>query len=46
MASLVFPVGKLPAREKVFKVRLVGTLPGSGFRRILSTETLEVKIKE
>jgi hypothetical protein len=45
-ASLVFPIAKLPAGEKVVKVRLVGTLPGSEFRRILSTETLEVKIKE
>jgi hypothetical protein len=45
-ASLVFPIGKLPAGDKVVKVRLVGTLPGSEFRRILSTETLEVKIKE
>jgi hypothetical protein len=45
-AFLVFPVRKLPARDKVFKVRLVGTLPGSGLQRILSTETLEVKINE
>jgi hypothetical protein len=37
---------QLPAGARVVKVRLVGTLPGSAFRRILSTETLEVRIKE
>ena len=44
--TLVFPTDHLGGDVKVVKVRLVGTLPGSGFDRILSTETIEVKIKE
>jgi len=44
--TLVFPIRELPGAAKVVKVRMVGTLPGSGYQRILSTETIEVKIKE
>jgi hypothetical protein len=44
-ATLVFPVRDLPRDAKVIKVRLVGTLPGSGYQRILSTETIEVEVK-
>jgi hypothetical protein len=44
--DLVFPIQDLPAGAKAFKVRLVGTLPGSGYDRILSTETLEVEVKK
>jgi len=46
MGKLVFPVRVVPGNPKEVKVRLVGTLPGSGLRRILSTETITVKIKE
>lgn len=42
---LVFPMRGLPADGKAFKVRLVGTLPRSGYDRILSSETLEVQVK-
>lgn len=44
--TLVFPIRGLPGGEKVVKVRLVGTLPGGEYERILSTETLEVRIKD
>jgi hypothetical protein len=44
--DLVFPIRDLPANVKTFKVRLVGTLPGSGHERILSSETIEVTVKE
>ena len=44
--TLVFPLRVVPGDPKGVKVRLVGTLPGSAFQRILSTETIEVKIKE
>src|SRR5262245_46502362 len=43
--TLVFPIHDLPAEVKSLKVRLVGTLPGSEYRRILSSETLEIKVK-
>jgi hypothetical protein len=36
----------LPTGVHSFKVRLVGTLPGSGYDRILSTETLAVEVNE
>ena len=42
--TLVFPVSGLPKDLKMVRVRLVGTLPGSTFTRILSTETFDVKI--
>jgi hypothetical protein len=45
-ATLVFPVREVPGDPRVVKVRLVGTLPGSGYRRILSTETIEVTINK
>jgi len=41
--SLVFPIHDLPTDSKLFKVRLVGALPGSDYRRILSSETIEVR---
>ncbi|MEI8381197.1 MAG: hypothetical protein WCJ09_13800 [Planctomycetota bacterium] len=44
-ATIGFPIQDFPADAKVVKVRVVGTLPGSGYQRVLSTETLEVKIK-
>jgi hypothetical protein len=44
--TLLFPVGGLPADVRALKVRLVGTLPGSGYERILSSETLAVEVKE
>src|SRR5262249_5568859 len=44
--KLVFPVDKLPADLKVVKVRLVGTLPNSTYKRILSSETIEVEIRK
>jgi hypothetical protein len=43
--ALVFPVRGLPGGVKAVKVRLVGTLPGSGWDRILSTETIQLNIK-
>ena len=42
--ELRFPVGGLPGDVKTFKVRLVGTLPGGEYQRILSSETVEVKV--
>ena len=44
--TLLFPVGGLSADVRALKVRLVGTLPGSGYERILSSETLAVEVKE
>ena len=35
----------LPAGVKAVKVRLVGTLPGSDYRRILSSDTLGIEVK-
>jgi hypothetical protein len=43
-ATIRCPIQDFPANV-VVKVRVVGTLPGSGYQRILSSETLEVKIK-
>jgi hypothetical protein len=43
--TLVFPISNaVPSDLDVIKVRLVGSLPGSGYKRILSSDTLEVKI--
>jgi hypothetical protein len=39
------PIEDLPRDAKAFKVRLVGTLPGSGYERVLSSETVEVRVK-
>jgi hypothetical protein len=44
--DVVFPIDDLPVEAKAFKVRLVGTLLGSGYDRILSTETMEVEVKK
>ena len=44
--SLVFPISGLPDDARSLKVRLVGTLPGSGHNRILSSETLTVEVKD
>jgi hypothetical protein len=45
-ATLVFPIRDLPGDLKVARVRLVGTLPGSTYRRILSSETIEIKLRD
>jgi hypothetical protein len=42
--ALVFPIQGLADDVNVVKVRLVGTLPGSDYRRLLSSETLQVQI--
>jgi hypothetical protein len=44
--TLVFPVGDLSSEVTTLKVRLVGTLPGSDYPHILSTETIEVHVEE
>ena len=44
--TLVFPIRGLPGDVRTLKVRLVGTLPGSSYERILSSETLEVEVKD
>ena len=44
--TLVFPIRGLPKDFRALKVRLVGTLPGSNYQRILSSETLEVEVKD
>lgn len=44
-ATIGCPIQDFPADVEVVKVRAVGTLPGSSYPRILSTETLEIKIK-
>ena len=45
--ALKFPVpaADLPRDVKAVKVRLMGTLPGSDYRRILSSDTLEIEVK-
>ena len=43
--TLVFPIRDLPGDAMTVKVRLVGHLPGSDYRRILSTETIEVDLQ-
>jgi hypothetical protein len=43
--TLVFPIQDLPGDIKTLKVRLVGTLPGSTYQRIVSSETLEIPVK-
>ena len=45
VGQLVFPVRDLAGNVKTVKVRIVGTLPGSGYDRILSTETIKLDIK-
>jgi hypothetical protein len=45
-STLVFPVRGLPAEVKALKVRLVGTLPGSEYPLILSSDMIEVKVQE
>jgi hypothetical protein len=44
--TLVFPIRSLPGDRRALKVRLVGTLPGSSFERILSSETIELEVKD
>jgi hypothetical protein len=43
--ELGFPIAELPADLRRVKVRLVGILPGSGYRRRLASETLDIEIK-
>ena len=45
VGTLVFPINGLPNEIRSVKVRLVGTLPGSGYDRMLSSETLAVEVK-
>jgi hypothetical protein len=42
--ELKFPLDDLPKGTRSLRVRLVGTLPGSTKKRILSSETLAVEI--
>jgi hypothetical protein len=42
--ELRFPLYNLPEDTRSLRVRLVGTLPGSSYKRILSSETLTVEI--
>jgi len=43
--TILFPVGELPKGETTFRVRLVGTLPGSGYEPSLSSDVKEVRVK-
>jgi hypothetical protein len=45
-ATLVFPVHAFPRDAKAVKVRLVGSLPGSTYERLLATDTIEVKVTD
>ena len=42
--SIVFPVRSFGMVGQSLKVRLVGTLPGSSYKRILSTDTIKTVI--
>jgi hypothetical protein len=44
--TIVFPISTLPGDAKSFKVRLVGTLPGSGYDRELSSKTLTIEVRD
>jgi hypothetical protein len=44
--ELKFPIVGLPKDARTYKVRLVGTLPKSGYDHILSSETLVVEVKK
>ena len=44
--ELRFPIPNLQKQAREFRVRLVGTLLRSSYQRILSTETIEVKVTE
>jgi hypothetical protein len=43
--KLGFPIPDFPKEATMVKVRLVGQLPNSDYKRFLSTETIEVEIK-
>jgi hypothetical protein len=43
--ELRFPLEHLPVGIRSLRVRLVGTLPGSSYKRTLSSETLAVEVK-
>ena len=43
--TLAIPIYDLPTEVATFKVRLVGKLMNSDYKRILSSETLEIKVK-
>ena len=44
--SIVFPVTSFGMVGQSLRVRLVGTLPGSSYKRILSTDTIKTVIGE
>lgn len=44
-SQLVFPIADLPPGVQAVRVRLVGALPGSDYPRILSSATLDLKIR-
>ena len=44
--SLAFPISSFNNAGQILKVRLVGTLPGSTYTRILSTETLQLAVSK
>ncbi len=44
--KLRFSLAGLPEDTRTLRVRLVGTLPGSSYKRILSSETLAVEVKK
>jgi len=44
--KIAVPIRDLFKPGQALKVRVVGTLPGSSYERILSTETLDVTVKE
>jgi hypothetical protein len=43
-STISFPLSNTESLPSIIKVRLVGVLPGSGYSRIFSTETVEVTL--
>lgn len=43
--ELRFPIDSIDSKLKTVKVRLVGTFPGSAYKRICSSDTVEVSIE-
>ena len=44
--KLTFVLNRLSEETRAVRVRLVGTLPGSNYKRLLSSETLAVEIEK
>jgi hypothetical protein len=44
--TLSFRIRDLPRDTVVFKIRLEGTLPGSGYEPVVVSQTIEVKVKK